>query len=56
VVAGYAEHVNVQVSRNVDEVEKLDSGDNTIIFSIRGGNDSSSNGQNDIILTKEEQS
>jgi arylsulfatase A-like enzyme len=46
VAAGYAEHVDVQVGRVVDEVERLGYGDNTLIFYIWGDNGSSAEGQN----------
>ena len=49
VAAGYAEHVDVQVGRLVDEVERLGYGDNTLIFYIWGDNGSSSEGQNGTI-------
>jgi arylsulfatase A-like enzyme len=49
VAAGYAEHVDVQVGRLVDEVERLGYGDNTIIFYIWGDNGSSGEGQNGTI-------
>lgn len=32
VAAGFAEHVDVQVGRLVDEIERLGYGDNTLIF------------------------
>ena len=46
VAAGFGEHVDVQVGRLVDEVERLGYGDNTLIFYIWGDNGSSSEGQN----------
>ena len=46
VAAGYAEHVDVQVGRIVDEIDKLGCGDNTLIFYIWGDNGSSAEGQN----------
>jgi arylsulfatase A-like enzyme len=49
VAAGYAEHVDVQVGRVIDEVDKLGYGDNTLIFYIWGDNGSSSEGQNGTI-------
>ncbi|MGA8576865.1 MAG: arylsulfatase [Candidatus Cybelea sp.] len=49
VAAGYAEHVDVQVGRVIDEVEKLGYGDNTLIFYIWGDNGSSAEGQNGTI-------
>jgi arylsulfatase len=49
VFAGFTEHVDVQVGRIVDEVEKLGYGDNTLIFYIWGDNGASSEGQNGTI-------
>jgi len=49
VAAGYAEHVDVQIGRLVDEVERLGYGDNTLIFYIWGDNGSSGEGQNGTI-------
>jgi arylsulfatase A-like enzyme len=49
VAAGYAEHVDVQVGRLIDEVEALGYGENTLIFYIWGDNGSSSEGQNGTI-------
>jgi arylsulfatase len=49
VAAGYAEHVDVQVGRLVDEVERLGYGDDTLIFYIWGDNGSSGEGQNGTI-------
>ena len=49
VAAGFAEHVDFQVGRLVDEVDKLGYGDNTVIFYIWGDNGSSSEGQNGTI-------
>lgn len=49
VAAGYAEHVDAQVGRLVDEVESLGYGDNTLIFYIWGDNGSSAEGQNGTI-------
>jgi arylsulfatase len=46
VFAGFTEHVDVQVGRIVDEVERLGEGDNTLIFYIWGDNGSSAEGQN----------
>jgi len=45
VAAGFTEHVDVQVGRVVDEIDKLGYGDNTLIFYIWGDNGSSSEGQ-----------
>ena len=49
VSAGFTEHVDVQVGRIVDEVERLGHGDNTLIFYIWGDNGSSAEGQNGTI-------
>ncbi len=49
VAAGYAEHVDVQVGRLIDEIERLGDADNTIIFYIWGDNGSSGEGQNGTI-------
>ncbi len=49
VFAGFAEHVDHQVGRLVDEVDKLGYGDNTLIFYIWGDNGSSAEGQNGTI-------
>jgi arylsulfatase len=49
VAAGFAEHVDVQVGRLVDEIERLGYGDNTLIFYIWGDNGSSGEGQNGTI-------
>ena len=49
VAAGYAEHVDAQVGRVVDEIDKLGYGDNTLIFYIWGDNGSSAEGQNGTI-------
>ncbi|MGH1565350.1 arylsulfatase [Mumia sp. DW29H23] len=49
VAAGFAEHVDVQVGRLVDEVERLGYGDDTLIFYIWGDNGSSGEGQNGTI-------
>ena len=45
VAAGFTEHVDVQVGRVVDEIDKLGYGDNTLIFYIWGDNGSSAEGQ-----------
>ena len=45
VAAGFAEHVDVQAGRIVDEIDRLGYGDNTLIFYIWGDNGSSSEGQ-----------
>jgi arylsulfatase A-like enzyme len=49
VAAGYAEHVDVQVGRLIDEVERMGYGDNTLVFYIWGDNGSSGEGQNGTI-------
>jgi arylsulfatase len=49
VAAGFGEHVDTQVGRLVDEVERLGYGDNTLIFYIWGDNGSSAEGQNGTI-------
>jgi arylsulfatase len=49
VAAGYAEHVDVQVGRLLDEVERLGRADNTLVFYIWGDNGSSGEGQNGTI-------
>ena len=49
VAAGYAEHVDVQVGRLLDEVESLGYGDNTLVFYIWGDNGSSGEGQDGTI-------
>ena len=49
VAAGFAEHVDVQVGRVVDEIERLGYGDNTLIFYIWGDNGSSAEGQDGTI-------
>jgi arylsulfatase len=46
VAAGYAEHVDVQAGRLIDELEKLGYDENTLIFFIWGDNGSSAEGQN----------
>ena len=45
VFAGFAEHVDFQVGKVVDEIERLGYGDNTLIFYIWGDNGSSAEGQ-----------
>jgi hypothetical protein len=45
VAAGFIEHVDVQVGRVVDEIDRLGYGNNTLIFYIWGDNGSSSEGQ-----------
>ncbi|PEG41675.1 arylsulfatase [Mycolicibacterium agri] len=49
VAAGYAEHVDVQVGRLIDELDALGYGDNTLFFYIWGDNGSSGEGQNGTI-------
>jgi hypothetical protein len=49
VAAGFAEHVDVQVGRIVDEIEALGCGENTLVFYIWGDNGSSGEGQNGTI-------
>jgi len=45
VYAGFTEHVDVQVGRIVDEVDRLGYRDNTLIFYIWGDNGASAEGQ-----------
>jgi arylsulfatase A-like enzyme len=49
VAAGYAEHVDVQVGRLVDELARLGYADNTLFFYIWGDDGSSGEGQNGTI-------
>jgi arylsulfatase A-like enzyme len=49
VAAGFAEHVDAQVGRLVDEVDRLGLTDNTLVFYIWGDNGSSGEGQNGTI-------
>ncbi|MGB0102089.1 MAG: arylsulfatase [Nocardioides sp.] len=49
VAAGYAEHVDVQVGRILDELEDQGIADNTIVVYIWGDNGSSGEGQNGTI-------
>ena len=49
VAAGFAEHVDVQAGRIVDEIDRLGYGDNTLIFYIWGDNGSSAEGQDGTI-------
>lgn len=49
VAAGYAEHVDVQVGRISDELDRLGYGENTLFFYIWGDNGSSGEGQNGTI-------
>ena len=49
VAAGFAEHVDVQVGRLVDELDALGYDENTLVFYIWGDNGSSGEGQNGTI-------
>ena len=49
VAAGFAEHVDVQAGRVIDEIDKLGYGENTVIFYVWGDNGSSAEGQNGTI-------
>src|SRR5690606_38336347 len=49
VAAGYAEHVDVQIGKLIDEIDRLGYKDNTIVFYIWGDNGSSAEGQNGTI-------
>jgi arylsulfatase len=49
VAAGFAEHLDVQVGRLVDELDALGYGDNTLILYIWGDNGSSGEGQSGTI-------
>jgi arylsulfatase len=49
VYAGFCEHVDHEVGRLVDEVDKLGYGDNTLIMYIWGDNGASAEGQNGTI-------
>ncbi|KUI30906.1 arylsulfatase [Mycobacterium sp. IS-1742] len=49
VAAGYAEHVDMQVGRIADELDRLGFADNTLFFYIWGDNGSSGEGQNGTI-------
>jgi len=49
VYAGFTEHVDVQIGRIVDEIDKLGYGKNTLIFYIWGDNGASAEGQNGTI-------
>ena len=46
VFAGFTEHVDVQIGRMVDEIDRLGYGDNTLILYIWGDNGASAEGQN----------
>ncbi len=45
-LAGFAEHTDVQIGRLVDEIDSLGYGENTLIMYIWGDNGSSAEGQN----------
>ena len=49
VFAGFTEHVDVQIGRIVDEIDRLGYGKNTLIFYIWGDNGASAEGQNGTI-------
>lgn len=49
VFAGFTEHVDVQVGRVVDEIDRLGYGENTLIFYIWGDNGASAEGQSGTI-------
>jgi arylsulfatase A-like enzyme len=49
VAAGFAEHVDVQVGRLIDEIESLGYAENTLVFYIWGDNGSSGEGQDGTI-------
>lgn len=49
VAAGFAEHVDVQIGRLLDEVDALGYADNTLVVYIWGDNGSSGEGQNGTI-------
>ena len=49
VAAGFSEHVDAQVGRVVDKIDRLGYGDNTLILYIWGDNGSSAEGQNGTI-------
>jgi arylsulfatase A-like enzyme len=49
VFAGFTEHVDAQVGRIVDEIDRLGYGENTLIFYIWGDNGASAEGQNGTI-------
>ena len=49
VYAGFTEHVDVQVGRIVDEIDRLGYGDNTLVLYIWGDNGASAEGQNGTI-------
>jgi arylsulfatase len=49
VFAGFTEHVDAQVGRMIDEIDRLGYGDNTLILYIWGDNGASAEGQNGTI-------
>ena len=49
VFAGFTEHVDVQIGRIVDEIDRLGDGDNTLILYVWGDNGASAEGQNGTI-------
>jgi len=49
VFAGFTEHVDVQIGRIVDEIDRLGYGENTLILYIWGDNGASAEGQNGTI-------
>jgi hypothetical protein len=49
VFAGFTEHVDAQIGRIVDEIDRLGYGENTLIFYIWGDNGASAEGQNGTI-------
>ena len=49
VFAGFTEHVDVQIGRMVDEIDRLGYGDNTLILYIWGDNGASAEGQDGTI-------
>ena len=49
VFAGFTEHVDVQIGRIVDEIDRLGYGENTLVFYIWGDNGASAEGQNGTI-------
>ena len=49
VFAGFTEHVDVQIGRIVDEIDRLGYGENTLVLYIFGDNGASAEGQNGTI-------
>ena len=49
VFAGFTEHVDVQIGRIVDEIDRLGYRENTLVFYISGDNGASAEGQNGTI-------